>query len=199
MKSTDLLMFAGAILFLTAQLILPGGTGDPAERVEIMRANPEIWNLGHLLIAASLPFLAVFTLRWYELARLLKPMLSLAGLVLFLWGLFGWYSIALLQLSSQNFLSPDFNENAAIVVGKLGEGSVLTMAFLPYLFLLPGSILLAAPMVRLKDSRLNAWLLILFGAISVAAGLSQIKVLFVLSGLILLAAAFQFLRSKKIG
>ncbi|MBK6621050.1 MAG: hypothetical protein IPH04_18570 [Saprospirales bacterium] len=199
MKSTDLLMFAGAILFLAAQLILPGGTGSPAERVEIMRSNPEMWNLGHLLIAASLPLLAVFTLRWYELARLLKPMLSLAGLVLFLWGLFGWYSIALLQLSSQNFLAPDFNENAAVIVGKLGEGSVLTMAFLPYLFLLPGSILLAAPMVRLKDSRLNAWLLILFGAVSVAAGLSQIKVLFVLSGLILVAAAFQFLRGKKMG
>ena len=64
-----LALLVGPALFLLAELILPGGSADPATRLAIIRAHSAAWELGHQMISTAFAFLIVWLVDISSVAR----------------------------------------------------------------------------------------------------------------------------------
>ncbi len=185
MKNRILFMF-GAILFLMAQLILPQGSVDEMNRMNIIRTNQLFWNLGHVLIILSMPLLMHGFVRLKEMAQLISPNKAFFGLLFVFFGLSAEASLAALQLATEGIVSSNEEHVARQIIANGFNTSIIQATLLiPYLLILPGSILLAIPLFRINNYRLLAISLTLFGLLMVSGGILQIKVLFILAGLAL--------------
>ncbi len=185
MKNRILFMF-GAILFLMAQLILPQGSVDEMNRMNIIRTNQLFWNLGHVLIILSMPLLMHGFVSLKELAQLISPNKAFFGLLFVFFGLSAEASLAALQLATEGIVSSNEEHVARQIIANGFNTSIIQATLLiPYLLILPGSILLAIPLFRINNYRLLAISLTLFGLLMVSGGILQIKVLFILAGLAL--------------
>lgn len=185
MKNHILFMF-GAILFLVAQLLLPQGSVDEMNRMNIIRTNQLFWNLGHVLIILSMPLLMYGFVRLKEMAHLISPNKAFIGLLFMFFGLSAEASLAALQLATEGIVSSTEEHVARQIIANGFNTSIIQATLLiPYLLILPGSILLAFPLFRINNYRLLATSLTLFGLLMVSGGILQIKALFILAGLAL--------------
>lgn len=170
----------GAALFLAAQIVLPQGTPDPAARLAEMQQNPGTWQLGHGLILLAVPLITLGIVRLQELGRLVRPWTATTGLVLVLFGLMSETAITALQMLSAG-IAGSLDEAAAVQALSAGMGAreVRIWIFMPFLLLLPGSLLLALPLLRVKGYRNLAAGIALFGVLIVIGGFMQSKWAFV--------------------
>lgn len=186
MKNRILFMF-GAILFLLAQLLLPQGSVDEMIRINIIRTNQLFWNLGHVLIILSVPLLMHGFVRIKEMAQLVSPNKAFFGLLFVFFGLSAEASLASLQLATEGIVSSTEEHVARQIIANGFNTSIIqTTLLIPYLLILPASILLAFPLFKINNYRLLAINLTLFGLLMVSGGILQIKVLFILAGLALI-------------
>lgn len=170
----------GAALFLAAQIVLPQGTPDPAARLAEMQQNQGTWQLGHGLILLAVPLITLGIVRLQELGRLVRPWTATTGLVLVLFGLMSETAITALQMLSAG-IAGSLDEAAAVQALSAGMGAreVRIWIFMPFLLLLPGSLLLALPLLRVKGYRNLAAGIALFGVLIVIGGFMQSKWAFV--------------------
>ena len=176
----------GAILFLVAQLLLPQGSVDEMNRMNIIRTNQLFWNLGHVLIILSMPLLMYGFVRLKEMAHLISPNKAFIGLLFMFFGLSAEASLAALQLATEGIVSSTEEHVARQIIANGFNTSIIQATLLiPYLLILPGSILLAFPLFSINNYRLLATSLTLFGLLMVSGGILQIKALFIMAGLAL--------------
>ncbi|MCB0609598.1 MAG: hypothetical protein H6562_25275 [Lewinellaceae bacterium] len=176
----QIFFMTGAALFLAAQIVLPQGTPDPAARLAEMQQNPGTWQLGHGLILLAVPLITLGIVRLQELGRLVRPWTATTGLVLVLFGLMSETAITALQMLSAG-IAGSLDEAAAVQALSAGMGAreVRIWIFMPFLLLLPGSLLLALPLLRVKGYRNLAAGIALFGVLIVIGGFMQSKWAFV--------------------
>jgi hypothetical protein len=181
-------LFAGPVLFMVAQLILPAAATGFEERLLIVQANTDRWISGHLLIMASFPLLGVFFYRWYEMARLNYSRISAIGIWMMLWALMADFCIAAFQL----LLPANADASHAITNNKLIQMAV----FLPYMLFLPGAIMLSIPLVRVMEHKTPSIALVMASILLVAGGILQVKIIFILAAAAILLQAILFLRQN---
>jgi hypothetical protein len=175
MKKLTLLV--GPVLFLVAQTLWPGGSADDAQRVEMIRQNPQMWVLSHQLFVLAFAFLAVWLISAYTTAR--GSALATVGAFFTGFALLADYAIAIEQIMS-----------VAVITSPLGGQSVDMLVLLPYTIgFLIGLPALGIALWRAGVLPLGAGLIALAGVLLVAAGILGVKPLFILAAVALLAGS----------
>lgn len=181
------MMMAGATLFLTAQILLPPGTADATTRISSIHQSIVIWQMGHILILLAVPLLMMGFVRLRELVHLLNPGLAIWGLLFILFGLVSEAAIAGLQVASAGVVET-LGDQVALQVLSTGFNTkeVQMGLFMPYLLILPGTILLALPLRKVSGYKQTMAFFLIFGVLAIAGGVFQMKWAFVGAGLCLL-------------
>ena len=132
------------------------------------------------MILLAVPLITLGIVRLQELGRLVRPWTATTGLVLVLFGLMSETAITALQMLSAG-IAGSLDEAAAVQALSAGMGAreVRIWIFMPFLLLLPGSLLLALPLLRVKGYRNLAAGIALFGVLIVIGGFMQSKWAFV--------------------
>lgn len=196
MKRVHLLI--GPVLFLLAEVILPGGSADPAARITIIQTQSLAWELGHQLIAIAF----VFLLMWQsEVHRFIRPgneALAYLGFLLSTFALAADYGIGILQLLALDLVRTAPADLTQAVLALIGQSSNLfRLAFLPTLGFIFGFGLLAIGFYRTTRQILPASVLGLSGLLIAIAGMMQLKLVFILGAIALLGFAVLFIRAEK--
>ena len=196
MKNVPLLI--GPILFLFAQVILPGGSADPTIRIAIIQNNTLAWELGHQLIAIAFVFLLLWLGEVYGFVRNGNQLLAFLGVLLSTFALTADYSVGILQLLTLDLVQTESASQALAVLTLIGQSSnLLAFAFLPTLGFFFGFGLLAIGYYRTTRQSLPAILLGLSGLLIAIAGILQLKLVFILGAIALLFFTVLFVRTKQ--
>lgn len=91
-----ILLFLGPALFLLAELILPGGSADPATRIAIVQANDFAWELGHQIVLFALVFLLIWLGEVYSFLRGRNVRLAYLGALISAIALIADYGVGIL-------------------------------------------------------------------------------------------------------
>lgn len=187
------LALIGPTLFLLAEIILPGGSADPATRMAIIQNHGPAWALGHLIIALALVFLLMWVGEVYGYVRPGNELTAFLGLFLSTFALASDYAVAMLQLLALELVRTQPATMVLQVLETVGRSSsLLALAFLPTLGFFFGFGLLAIGVYRKTRQILPASLLTLAGLLIAVAGVVQIKIVFVLGALALFVFALLF-------
>lgn len=190
-----ILLFLGPALFLLAELILPGGSADPATRIAIVQANDFAWELGHQIVLFALVFLLIWLGEVYSFLRGRNVRLAYLGALISAIALIADYGVGILQLHTLELAR---NESIELVQRVLtvsgGSSNLFLFAFLPTLGFLFGFGLLAIGFYRSTRQILPPILLGISGLLVALAGILQIKIIFILGALAMLAFTTLFAR-----
>jgi len=184
MKKSALLI--GPVLFLIAEIILPGGSADPATRVEIVRNNTAAWNLGHQLIVLAFVFLLFLVFDVYYKVKDGNGWIAHLGAFLSVFALAGDYGVGVLQFLTSDLVKSmpaDFGESALGVMA--GSPNLLLFAFLPTLGFFFGFGFLGIASFRKNRAALPTALLALSGLLITVGGMMQSKIVFIIGALAL--------------
>jgi hypothetical protein len=190
-----LLLFIGPVLFLIAEIVLPGGSANPATRMEIIRNNNAAWNLGHQIIALAFVFLFFLVFDVYSKVKDGNEWVANLGAFLSVFALAGDYGVGILQLLTSDFVEStpaDFGQSALGVMA--GSSNLLLFAFLPTLGFFFGFGLLGIALYRNNRAVLPATLFALSGLLISTGGMIQSKIVFIFGALAL--AGFAYFYSK---
>lgn len=188
-KSLPLL---GPSLLLLAEIVLPGGSANPAARLEIIQTNNLAWLLGHQLILLAFIFLYLWLFELYALLKPSKPLLAVMGTWVTVFALTADFAVGILQLLTQTLMNNGSKDQVLWVLSQIQNSpTIFTFVYLPTLGFALGLGLLAVAWMQQRDvTRKTAVLLILSGVIIATAGLAQIKLLFIIGALLLLLFSF---------
>lgn len=187
------LLLIGPALLLLAEIILPGGSADPAARITIIQNHAAVWALGHQVIALALVFLLMWVGDVYAFARKGNAVTAYLGLFLSTFALASDYAVAILQLLALDLVRADPTSLALQALALVGRSAnLMTLAFLPTLGFFFGFGLLAICFYRNTRHILPASLLALAGLLIAVAGVMQVKFVFVLGTLALFVFALLF-------
>jgi hypothetical protein len=192
-----LLLFIGPVLFLIAEVVLPGGAADPATRLEIIRNNNTAWELGHQIIALAFVFLFFLVFDVYGKVKDGNGWIASLGAFLSVFALAGDYGIDILQLLTYDFaksMPGDFGLSALGVMAT--SSNLLLFAFLPTLGFFFGFGLLGFAHYRKNRAALPAILLALSGLLISAGGMLQNKFVFVFGALALVSFAYFYSKNE---
>lgn len=193
-----ILLFLGPVLFLLAELILPGGSADPAARIAIIQDNSSAWELGHQLVAAAFVFLLLWLGELYNFVRKGNGRIAYLGLLLTTFALAADYGVGILQLLTLDLVQTQPVEQVQTILTMMSQSAnLMTFAFLPTLGFLVGFGLLAIGYLRSTQQKLPPVLLGLAGLLIALGGVMQIKVVFILGALALLV--FTIIFSQLVG
>jgi uncharacterized membrane-anchored protein YitT (DUF2179 family) len=129
MKKITLLV--GSVLFFVAQALWPGGSANNAQRVEMIRQNPQMWVLSHQLFVLAFAFLAVWLISAYTTAR--GSALAIVGAFFTGFALLADYAIAIEQIMSVAVIaSPLGGQSVAMISAWRGDASFGLLVLLPY-------------------------------------------------------------------
>jgi hypothetical protein len=196
MKKIHLL--TGPVLFLIAEVILPGGSAEVDARIKLIQNNATAWESGHLLIAIAFVFLLMWVAELYAYVRQKSALTAYAGLLFSTFALAADYGVGTLQLLSLDLVRAKPVELAQPVLSIIAQSpSLLGFVFLPTLGFAIGFGFLALAYFRATRQALPAVLLAAAGLLIAVAGLIQLKVLFVAGALALLAFAVWYIRPNK--
>jgi len=73
------LLLIGPALFLLAEIILPGGSADPATRTAIVQAHGAAWESGRQVIAVAFIFLVLWPGDLYTFVRIGNELTTFLG------------------------------------------------------------------------------------------------------------------------
>ena len=183
------LFWSGPIVFLVAEILLPGGSSDIGKRIEIIQTHTARWEWGHLLIIVALFLMLPWLAQIYREARKGNPPLAFIGVFTTAIAIIANYAIAVLQLLSLEIVQ-ELAETAPAVLGLINRPNLMVTVFLPFLGFLIGFVLLATSLWQSRQ-RWIAGSLLLSGLFISLAGLLQSKPLFVLAALgLVVSSAF---------
>ncbi|WP_423224354.1 hypothetical protein [Candidatus Amarolinea aalborgensis] len=187
------LLLIGPALFLLAEIILPGGSADPATRTAIVQAHGAAWALGHQVIAVAFTFLVLWLGDLYTFVRVGNELTTFFGALLSVFALIADYAVAMLQLLTLDLVRTEPADQVAPVLALVGRSSnLMALAFLPTLGFCLGFGLLAIGFYRRTRQALPAALLAAAGLLITVAGVMQVKWGFVLGALALAVFALLF-------
>lgn len=191
------ILFIGPVLFLIAEIVLPGGSADPATRLEIIRNNSAAWELGHQIIALAFVFLFFLIFDVYGKVKDGSGWIASVGAFLSVFALAGDYGIGILQLLSSDFarsMPGDFGLSALGVMAT--SSNLLLFAFLPTLGFFFGFGLLGFALYRNHRAVLPAALFVLSGLLISAGGMIQSKIVFIVGALALVGFAYFYSKTE---
>jgi len=192
------LLLTGPALFLLAEIILPGGSADPATRTAIVQAHDAAWALGHQVIAFAFLFLVLWLSDLYTFVRVGNELTAFFGVLFSAFALIADYAVAMLQLLTLDLVRAEPADQVLPVLALMGRSSnLMVLAFLPTLGFFFGFGLLAIGFYRRTRQALPATLLAVAGLLLAVAGVMQIKWAFVLGALALAAFALLFASAGK--
>jgi hypothetical protein len=187
------LLLIGPTLFLLAEIILPGGSADPATRTAIVQVHGAAWALGHQVIAVAIVFLVLWLSDFYTFVRVGNELTTFFGALFSAFALIADYAVAMLQLLTLDLVGSEPAEQILPVLALMGRSSnLMALAFLPTMGFFFGFGLLAIAFYRRTRQALPATLLAVAGLLIAVAGVMQIKLVFVLGALALFAFALLF-------
>ncbi len=167
----DILVLAGPVLFLLAELIAPGGSPDPVQRQALIAQNQAPWEVSHQLFILAFVGLIWWLVRlWTTLTR--APLLAGLGMVVSGFALladFGIATLQLLALDTIRTLPPD--QALAVITLTSRSQNLFLFVFLPYLGIAIGCVLLSCAIVR-QQRRPYATLLALTGILLAIGGIT---------------------------
>ncbi|MEW6027883.1 MAG: hypothetical protein AB1554_00215 [Chloroflexota bacterium] len=190
-------LFIGPVLFLIAEIVLPGGSADPATRVEIIRNNSAAWDLGHQIIALAFVFLFFLVFDVYNKVKNGNGWMAGLGAFLSVFALAGDYGIGILQLLASDLvrsMPADFGLSALGVMAA--SSNLLLLAFLPTLGFLFGFGFLGFALYRNNRAVLPAALFVLSGLLISAGGMIQSKIVFIVGALALVGFAYFYSKTE---
>ncbi len=183
-----ILLFLGPTLFLLAELILPGGSANPEARITIIQNNVAAWEVGHQLIAVAFLFLLWWLGELYNFVRKGNGRMAYLGFLLSAFALVADYSIGILQLLTLDLVQAQPTDQTRAILTLIGASpNMLAFAFLPTLGFAVGFSLLAVGYQRSTGQKLPSVLLGLSGLLIALGGIVQLKAVFLLGALALLA------------
>jgi hypothetical protein len=195
----QLMLVIGPVLFLIAQAILPEGSAQSVIRSGIIQDNLFAWDLGHQLILLAFAFLILWLTEVHTVARHGSEWASTLGLLFTALALCADYGVGILQLHSSNLVKLDSARWAQPIMAFMAQDQgLLLFAFLPTLGFVPGFALLAVGYFRHTRSAVAGLLLALAGVLIAVAGVMQVKLLFVMGAVALLAFTVVFVRAPAV-
>ncbi|MCA9839666.1 MAG: hypothetical protein KC422_22355 [Trueperaceae bacterium] len=182
------LLWFGPILFLAAEILLPGGNRNLTERISIIQSNRSSWAWGHVLIIVALFFLLPWLAQVYREGKKANCVIAFIGVFFSAIALMANYAIAVLQLLSFEIVM-HLPETASNLLALITQPNLMITVFLPYFGFSLGFSLLA---LSLWQGRHNWFALFIFlsGIFLNLAGLMQIKLFFIFGSLSLILATY---------
>ena len=196
MKKYHLLI--GPVLFLLAEIILPGGSSDPVTRIGIIQNNGLTWEIGHQIIAVALIFLLIWMFEVYNSINSQNRAVAYFGALLSVFAIVADYSVGILQLLTLDLVRSNPSDLANSVLALMAQSqNLLSFAFLPTLGFIFGFGLLAFGLYRSTRQSLDSTLLGLSGLLIGIAGIMQLKIVFIIGAIALTVFTVLFIRVKK--
>ena len=196
MKKYHLLI--GPVLFLLAEIILPGGSSDPKTRITIIQNNGSIWEIGHQIIAIAMIFLLIWLFEIYTSIGSQNQAVAYLGVWLSAFAMLADYGVGILQLPTLDLVKSNPADLANPVLALMAQSqNLLGFAFLPTLGFIFGFGLLAFGLYRSTRQPLISALLGLSGLLIAIAGVMQLKIIFILGAIALTVFTVLFIRMKK--
>lgn len=187
MKKLTLLV--GPVLFVVAQALWPGGSADTAQRVDMIRQNPQMWVLSHQVFVLAFAFLGLWLISVHSAAR--ESALATIGAFFTGFALLADHAIAIEQVMSVAVIASPLGSQSVDVIGAWrGDPNFGLLVLLPYAVgFLIGLPSLAVALLRADVVPLGAGLIALAGVLLAAAGILGVKLLFILAAVTLLAGS----------
>ena len=196
MKKYHLLI--GPVLFLLAEVILPGGSSDPATRITIIQNKGFAWEIGHQIIAIAMIFLLIWLFEIYVSIGSQNQAVAYLGVWLSTFAIVADYSVGILQLLTLDLVKSNPADLANPVLVLMAQSqNVMSFAFLPTLGFIFGFGLLAFGLYRSTRQSLLSVLLGLSGLLIAIAGIMQLKIVFIVGAIVLIVFTVLFIRIKK--
>ena len=196
MKRYHLLI--GPVLFLLAEVILPGGSSDPATRIAIVQNNGSVWELGHQIIIVAFIFLLIWLFDIYGHISNQNQAVAYFGVLLSTFAIVADYSVGVLQLLTLDLVKSTPTDLAKPILALMAQSqNLLSFAFLPTLGFIFGFGLLAFGLYRSTRQSLLSAMLGLSGLLIAAASIMQSKIIFILGAIALAVFTVLFIRVKK--
>ena len=196
MKRYHLLI--GPALFLLAEVILPGGSSDPATRIAIVQNNGSVWELGHQIIVVAFIFLLIWLFDIYGHISNQNQAVAYFGVLLSTFAIVADYSVGVLQLLTLDLVKSNPTDLAKPILALMAQSqNLLSFAFLPTLGFIFGFGLLAFGLYRSTRQSLLSAMLGLSGLLIAAASIMQSKIVFILGAIALTIFTVLFIKVKK--